>query len=208
MNEYKIGLFKTTRRAIEQLLRIELENARSTDRDDKSTRWTLQGLGMLRMYLGEDKSLRLHVWNNRYVFPGSSEMHTHPWHLTSLIVAGVVNQHRFTESVGHGTKPYMRQVIHCGTGGGLIGGPEPVALVQGYRETYHEGDCYSQQADEIHVSSPVPGTVTLVERTFLEDAEHAFVFWQAGQDWVSAEPRPATAYEVAGILRESLERWF
>jgi hypothetical protein len=125
-----------------------------------------------------------------------------------LIVAGAVEQRRYRCTRDDDCKAYLRQTLLCGAGGGLRGGPELVHLWEGPLERYETGERYEQTADEIHVSTPERGTVTLVEREFLADAEHAHVFWPAGEEWGSAEPRLATADEVAAILGHSLEKWF
>lgn len=191
-------------------------------RDGEYGPWTLQGLGMLRTYLGKDKAVRLHVWDDRYIAePTPSELHTHPWSMHSKIVAGEVLNTRYTV-----TQPqyeiqdervyeynpyeamYMAQTIFCGQGGGLCGLPEPVVLREGQTERYVEGMVYKQQPDEIHKSNPLRGTVTLVTRGFGEDVDHASVFWPQGGEWVTAEPRQATPEEVVAILTTSLETWF
>jgi hypothetical protein len=182
--------------------------------------WTLQGLGMLRTYLGADKAVRLHVWDDRYIFdPRPSELHTHPWDLLSYIVAGTVVNTRYTEATAterywtgeNGAAEYMRQRILCGIGGGLQEEPsaaEKVVLVEQPAEFYSAGDVYKQRADEVHKSNPRAGTVTLVRRTFGEDVDHADVFWTPGGEWITAEPRAATPEEVYQILTNSLDMWF
>jgi hypothetical protein len=62
-------------------------------------------------------------------------------------------------------------------------------------EVYGPGECYRQEAEEIHESRPANGTLTLIHRRFKEDTEHARVFWQSG-GFVSAEPRPAKEWEI------------
>lgn len=174
--------------------------------------WTLQGLGMLRTYIG-DGSVRMHVWDSRHAVPGVSQMHTHPWDFASLIVAGVVHQNRYVRHIdgdtfGDDVRFVMEQSLRCGSGGGLESKPERLILHEQPIEVYYEGAIYTQAADEIHISLPADGTVTLIERTFHPDTEHAFVFWPQGQEWVSAEPREATPTEVIAICEASLDRWF
>lgn len=86
--------------------------------------------------------------------------------------------------------------------------PEPVRLHRMICERYFAGNSYSQKHDEIHESQPEDGTVTIVVRSFKQDTEHARVYWPKGNEWVSAEPRPATEKEVIDITRASLARWF
>lgn len=149
--------------------------------------------------------LRLHVWDDRYTVPGVSELHTHPWHMRSLVIVGEVRNQRFDE-VDEG-RSYWRQTIRCGEGGGLRGVPEAVKLALTVDETVLEGQMYSQTADEIHRSLPLNGTVTLVHREVAEDADHAHVYYRYDEEWVSAEPHGASPATVRDILGASKARW-
>ena len=164
--------------------------------------WSLQGFGMLRLYLTPE--LRLHVWDARFAVPGVSVMHDHPWHFDSLIVLGEVRQRRYAESATGDS--YAPQTIACGVGGGPCGDILTVGMKALPEEVYGPGQTYRQEANEVHVSAPVDGTVTIVTRRFLDDAEHAHVFWPNGTKWVSAEPRPATDAEVMAICSFALDR--
>lgn len=176
--------------------------------------WTVQGLGMLRTYLSPE--YRLHVWDRKLRTPNVSQMHTHPWDFDSYIVAGFVEQYRYRRYDGGSTfdddiRFMYEQSIVCGAGGGLEGGPKRIILRRGELESYREGQSYTQVADELHVSEPVDGSVTVIERRFHPDTEHAYVYWD--QDlgrggWVSAEPREATPLEVIGTCERALARWF
>lgn len=171
--------------------------------------WSLQGFGMLRLYLSDE--VRLHVWDSRYAVDDVSTVHTHPWDFRSLVVAGEIINRRFDEYETPGSEfrsldGFRRQTIKCGEGGGLVGTPEDVWLRGGTPEVYLEGESYVQAAHEIHASLPRDGTVTIVTREFKEDTEHAYVYFEG--EWVSAEPRRATLGEVITICRRSLERWF
>lgn len=172
----------------------------------ESTDWTLQGFGMLRCYL--EPELRLHVWDSRFRFADVSDLHTHPWDFHSLVVAGVVRNQRFREvtkwEAGHPS--YRRQTIRCGEGGGLCGAPEDVRLEGSRFEVLEEGATYTQTAREIHRSVPEDGTVTIIEREFKDDTEHAYVYFHG--EWVTAESRPATEEEIESIRSYSLETWF
>lgn len=184
-------------------IRFILRNAPKSD-------WTLQGFGMLRFNLSPD--LRLHVWSEADKVPGVSEIHTHPWDFRSLCVAGCVRNRRYTErAAGPDRLPMLRQTIQCGVGACLKGDPELVNLYA-ERIEYINADrgarSYRQDAREIHSSHPEDGTVTLVQRTFKADTEHAYVYWPAGTEWVTAEPRTATPEEVERITQNALNRWF
>jgi hypothetical protein len=160
---------------------------------------------MLRLYLSTET--RLHVWDTRFAVPDVSTIHNHPWSFESYIVAGAIKQRRYI--VSPDGKPFNVSTILAGPGGGLRTAPQPVKLEAQDLEVYGEGDSYTQTTDEIHWSMPEDGTVTLVTRRFVKaDRDHARVFWPAGADWVSAEPRPATSREIHEIMSRALERWF
>lgn len=169
--------------------------------------WTIQGLGMLRMYLDEGRTLRLHVWSDAARYENVSELHTHPWDMLSQIVVGELRQHRFVPSLDDEVT-HMCQKILCGEGGGLCDAPRPVGLRAMLPEEYVSGDTYRQLWWEIHRSEPMDGTVTCVKREFTSDPDHAYVFWPAGEEWVTAEPRPATEEEVLALTENALEKWF
>lgn len=178
--------------------------------------WQLQGLGMLRTYLTPE--IRLHVWHAGHAVDGVSTMHTHPWHMESKILAGIVRQYRYfrpgmmTQHVLESDPPeeFMQQSLKCGVGGHLTEEPDLVRLRRGKLEEYGEGDIYRQFAHEIHVSLPENGTVTAIHRTVPEGAnpDQAYVFWPAGEEWISAEPRPATDQERDEIIGYALGTWF
>ena len=166
--------------------------------------WTLQGLGMLRTYVGP--SHRLHVWDPRFAVEDVTDMHTHPWDMRSYVVSGEVRQHRYARHPFQGEREeWTEQAITCGAGGGVCGGPVQVFLAREPVEVYGPGESYSQTYNEIHSTSPEPGTVTLIERTVPEDGDPdtAYVYYRG--EWVSAEPRKAEVMEVNEIVNSALE---
>lgn len=169
--------------------------------------WSLQGFGMFRAYLSHHT--RLHLWDSRFAIPGVSVIHDHPWDFHSCVVAGQIeNRMWWQQSTRFYPATHMIQSLVCGPGGGPVGEPVEVALLRGTTSTWKEGDVYSEQWDWLHESVPEDGTVTLVTRKFRRDTEHANVCWPIGEEWVSAEPRPATPREVEAAIDRSLERWF
>lgn len=173
--------------------------------------WSIQGLGMLRTYLDEGKVQRLHVWSDEAKFEGASELHTHPWNMTSIVMAGVLEQQRFIVDAlpeRDEAPTHMEQTILCGEGGGLCGAPRPVLLREMHPEFYGEGGMYRQKWWEIHRSRPKNGTVTVIARDFTDDPDHAYVYWPYGEEWVTAEPRTATPEEVERVTRNALDLWF
>jgi hypothetical protein len=166
--------------------------------------WSVQGLGMMRVYLS--RAVRLHVWDSELKIPGVSALHTHPWDMKSYVIAGRYKQHRYTK--GYNGETFNEATIQCGENAHVIGDPVRVGLVEHDLEVYAEGDRYKQAASEIHLSLPEDGTVTIVERVFKKDTEHANVYWRGTGPWVDAQPRPATETEVQDITRRSLNKWF
>jgi len=175
-------------------------------RDPLAREWSLQGFGMLRTYLNSHD--RLHVWDSRYRAPAVSTIHDHPWDFKSVVVSGVLANHRYVladASEGEGT--HLSSSIKCGPGGGLVGEPRHVTLVRlGLPQVFRAGSVYRQRAAEIHETNATDGTVTIVRRSFLSDSDHAVVAWPIGREWGSAEPRPATREEVLDIVA-SARRW-
>lgn len=181
--------------------------------------WSLQGFGMLRTYL--TRELRLHVWDSRFAVKNVSTIHDHPWHFESSVVAGKIVNTRYSvypcthtdvQIEAQGLRvPFIKERIVCGPGGGLAKNTTMVGsrvwLIPAEPETYEVGGAYEQSAHEVHYTWAEDGTVTLVHREFLPDAEHAHVFYKADASWVSAEPRAATPDEVSAIIDHALTRF-
>jgi hypothetical protein len=180
------------------------------------SQWTVQGFGFLRTYFGppdEPKRFRLNLWDSKYRVDNVSVIHDHPWHFTSVIVAGVLCNYRYVmqhPKLNDITPTHSFTTIKTGEGGGMEKSPiEHCVLIQPHKvEFYSPGDTYYQHASEIHETAYKDGTVTLNERVPTGDGEHARVFWPYDTDWVDAMPRPATADEVSDIVSRSLARWF
>jgi len=182
--------------------------------------WSLQGFGVLRTYISED--VHLHVWDARFRVSNVSDIHTHPWDFTSFVIAGRLSNRLYVEGPPSPVcLPHMTKEILCGPiedekvrvaqfrDPGKMIHLGHVSLSSGTSDgIYEAGTCYSQKAEEIHRTSCIAGTVTVVHRTFREDREHAKVFWPVGQGWISAEPRRATEREVDEICEHSLKHWF
>ncbi len=170
--------------------------------------WTVQGFGMLRTYLDADRKIRLNVWDKRIQKPNVSLVHDHPWDFTSHIISGEIINLRYVESPEFEKGwPFSYATIKCGPGGGMVNCQGDIDLVPGQFERYRAGESYSQKANEIHETDFWSGTVTLNDRTFHPDTEHARVFWRRGQQWVDAEPRVATMHEIKMVTVTAHERW-
>jgi hypothetical protein len=181
-----------------------------------SLKWTLQGFGMLRAYLSEDEVWRLHIWDQDMAVEDVSTVHDHPWDLDSRIVSGTLRNQRFErvhpvdasgEDLYITDKLWNAVLIRTGEGGHPLEQPDQWWLRPQDLETYMPSDTYHQDAPEIHESIPVPGTVTIVRRTFSRKRDIATSLYRDTPEWVSAEPRPATDAEVLHFTRLALARW-
>lgn len=157
--------------------------------------WSYQGFGMLRCYLDPKKEWRLNLWRPDLAVENVSVIHDHPWHFDSWVIAGEFMNVRFHELP---LRPYTHdyETIVTGEGGGPTGDKFSTHLYALHPEIYFAGDYYHQDADEIHMSVPQVGTVTINKRKRV-NGDFARVFWPHGSEWVDAEPRPATATEVS-----------
>lgn len=192
---------------------IEIAAVRTILAHPEAYEWTIQGLGMMRLYLSDE--IRLHVWDHSLAVPGVTEIHNHPWDFTSHIIAGQMTNHVYIAGARHGDysskpgfEPYQKAVLLCGTGQ-LDPIREEVWLEpwkpDGSGAVYLPGDIYYQNHWEIHRSEFVDGTVTLIVRRFTQaDRDHAEVFWPRGDRFGSAEPRIATSEEVTQVSARAL----
>lgn len=162
--------------------------------------WSIQGFGMLRLYL--TKAIRLHIWDPSRAVESVTTIHDHPWNFTSHVVCGLMTD-RVYRRIGDDEWPangrpktHREERIVCGPGGGSMGAIREVRLEKTTTTHVRAGECYSRRAEELHESGAMAGTVTIVERTFMANTEHALVYAPIGQPWVSAEPRRATREEV------------
>jgi hypothetical protein len=167
-------------------------------------KWSLQGLGMLRLHMGNNT--RLHVWDLRHAFPGASAIHDHlQWGLHSTVLSGCIENQRYSEDPSG--EPFVYQTFKAGYGCFTKHEPRPIRLICSSGEVYLPGESYSQRPEEIHRTVPVNGTVTIMHKTPSADPDSARIFWPAGTEWGSAEPRAATISEVWQITQYALKQW-
>jgi hypothetical protein len=168
--------------------------------------WSLQGFGMFRLYLS--KQVRLHVWDARFMVEKVTTLHTHPWAFTSHVLSGLMVDRLLRKGPSMTDDPtHYEQQIVCGPGGGMSSEKVPVRLEPIQIAAYGPGSSYTREASDIHESVYQSGTVTLVERQFLPDTEHAFVYFPLNRTWVTAEPREAKREEIEAMARMALDRW-
>lgn len=164
--------------------------------------WSIQGFGMLRTYLDDERVGRLHIWDQEQAIEDVSTVHDHPWDFTSRIVRGYVKNVKFRflgdRHLGGG---HMRVAkIRCGEGGGITEDLGRQRIGMDRTDIFGPGDAYSMFAPELHETFTSPGAVTVIERSFHADRDIATVCWREGE-WVSAEPRPATRHEIEHFVR-------
>lgn len=166
--------------------------------------WSLQGFGMLRLYL--DKNTRLHVWHNKYMVPNVSLLHTHPWNFTSRIICGSLFNEIYEEVDGPFT--HTGALLKCGEKTAILEEPRHYHLRRKSYGQLGSGDSYAQKHNEIHQTVYSDGTVTIVNREVPPggNPDHAKVFWPFGTNFVSAEPRPASAVEVLDFVTPALAK--
>ena len=165
--------------------------------------WSVQGFGMLRTYLDSGKRFRLNIWDSELAVPNVSLIHDHPWDFVSYVISGRFTNIRYFKDPNGDEYDWM--IIRTGPGGGPEGADGTTRMLPSIRPEYYlPGNYYTQSAEEIHKSVFADGTVTLNDRIYRPDADHATVFWPHGEQWVDAEPRAATLDEVYRACERAL----
>jgi hypothetical protein len=167
-------------------------------------KWSLQGFGMLRLYLS--RNVRLHVWSAAHQVEDVSVIHDHPWNFESHVLSGSIVNVRYSLEP-EGLTTHTMQTIRCGPGGCAMADEVRVCLRRHPEERLGTGRTYHQRAYEIHESRPSDGAVSVIVREPGDDPDHARVFYPVGTKWVSAEPREATSEEIETITHNALRRW-
>lgn len=183
----------------------------------RSYKWSLQGFGMLRLYIEDE--LRLHIWDSRYQIRNVSIVHNHPWSFESHIIAGTIwnYEYEFNEAQPDNkfSEPYYLEKIITGEKARAV---ETNKVKYGYLshidmepQEYSEGDNYYQRKDILHKTVYADGTVTLIAREDRDPESHAYSGWPGflgRHGWISAAPCDATSEQVKSIVENSLSRWF
>lgn len=196
LNEHCDSSFKCLRAFVHQILK-----------NPHAYKWSIQGFGMLRLHVYD--SVRLNIWLKKYRVPDVSLVHTHPWSFRSTIISGCLMNYRYYQSLDYDHlvgRLYSCATIKPGPGGGLLEQQDQIRLVRQPFEMYRLGDTYSQACDEIHMSDPYDGCVTLNYRVRIGD-DVAKVYWPINTTWVSAEPRNATPDEIQDFIDAALREW-
>lgn len=171
--------------------------------------WSIQGFGMLRCYLSN--ATRLHIWSKAH--QKTSNIHDHPWDFTSIVLSGqivdtnyIVTRHGMAEHLTEQPTHAMR-TISCGPGGCPHDDVVGVTLLETNRTHHKLGAVYSLKHDDLHETKFSSGAVTIINRTFRENTEHARVVVPVGTEFEFIEPRPATREEVIAFVDQAIGDW-
>jgi hypothetical protein len=156
--------------------------------------WRMQELGLLGLWLDDERAYRLHVWDG--LAPGGEPpIHDHPFDFTSTVIAGELVNTRYVEHADGAE--YLRERYTPPDEDERRA--DTVRLV-GASETLRAGAIYHQLARELHDSRQTPGTVTLLHfDQFHDDIPELTLCRRAGTPWTSGRARPATPDEVQRI---------
>ena len=160
--------------------------------------WTMQDVGLLGLRLDDRREYRLHVWD-----PGSCvgdpPVHDHPFDFTSTVIVGEMTNARYEEDsagVEHRRIRYSLADEDTRT-------TDTVRLSH-TATTFAAGDQYTQHAHELHDSRQLPGTVTIIRRTF-KDVPELTVCTRGDVPWVSGRSRPVAPDELKRITATALD---
>ena len=163
--------------------------------------WTMQDIGLLGLRLDDHREYRLHVWDpDRCV--GEPPIHDHPFDFVSQIIAGQMINTRYVED--RAGVEYQR--IRYSPANEEERKTTDTVRLSGKATAHTEGETYVQRAYELHDSRQLPGTVTIMRRTF-KDVPQLTVCLRDEARWVSGQSRPATSEEIKHFVAKALT-WF
>lgn len=163
--------------------------------------WRLQpDIGLLGLRMDDRREFRLHVWDPAYS-GADPPIHDHPYSFTSHVIAGELTNHRYEEDPAGGVYTRFRYV----PGAEHLRRSDSLRL-SGTATTFTEGGRYSQVAPELHASTQLPGTVTVIRCSWVEASELTVCVRNEGS-WRSAQARDATRDEIKRVAAKALE-WF
>ncbi len=161
--------------------------------------WRVQNIGVLGLWLDDQRSYRLHVWDPESAI-GDPPIHDHPYDFTSTVIVGELVNTRYVE--GPTGREYLRERYSPGNENERRA--DTVRLI-GTSTTLHAGARYRQVAHELHDSTQVPGTVTALHFDSVpDDLPELTVCRPPGTPWVSGQARSATHDEVKRVTAAAL----
>jgi hypothetical protein len=159
--------------------------------------WKVQDAGLLGLWLGPSRRYRLHVWD-----PASSTgevlIHDHPLDFTSVVMAGEITNTRY--EMDPAGDEFVRERYALGDEANRR--TDSVRL-SGTSTTFGPGESYSQAARELHSSSQVPGTVTVLRFTYV-DVPLLTTCRREGSPWISGTSHPAEPDEIRRVAALAL----
>ena len=161
--------------------------------------WRIQDVGVLALWLDDQRRDRLHVWDLRSAI-GEPPVHDHPFDFTSTVIAGEMTNTRYEEDPLGVEYHRVRY-----TPPNEDDRRSDTIRLSGTATTFTAGDQYHQLASELHDSRQLPGTVTIIRRTFTADASELSVCNREPTAWVSGQSRPAALADVKRIVATALE---
>ena len=161
--------------------------------------WVMQEIGLLGLRLDDTREFRLHVWDPSSTV-GEPPIHDHPFDFTSTVVVGEMTNTRYEEDRDGVEYCRMRY-----TPPSEDERTRDTVRLSGAATTVAAGGRYHQLAHELHDSRQLPGTLTIIRRSFTSAAAELTVCYRNEADWISGRSRPATVAEVKRITTTALE---
>ncbi len=161
--------------------------------------WVMQEIGLLGLRLDDVREYRLHVWDLSSS-AGEPPIHDHPFDFTSTVVAGEMTNTRYQED------PFgaeYRRVRYSPPN--EDDRRSDIVRLSAMATTFAAGGQYHQLAHELHDSRQLPGTVTIIRRTFTPHSSELTVCNREETAWVSGQSRPAPPADVKRIITTALE---
>ena len=163
--------------------------------------WVIQEIGLLGLRLDDKREYRLHVWD-ACSSVGEPPVHDHPFDFTSTVIAGEMTNTRYEEDP---LGVEYRRVRY--TPPNEDDRRSDTVRLSATATTLSAGGQYQQLARELHDSRQLPGTVTIIRRTFTRDACELTVCNRDDIGWISGQSRPAAPVDVKRITATALERF-
>ncbi|HET6963950.1 MAG TPA: hypothetical protein VFH58_04200 [Acidimicrobiales bacterium] len=160
--------------------------------------WRVQDIGLMSLRLDEQREYRLHVWN-----PVEDDrdppVHDHPYDFTSTVIVGELTNTRYRED------PAGDEFVRFRYSPGLedLRRSDTVRLSP-TREIFTGGQQYRQLAPELHGSSQLPGTVTVIRCSWVGESDLTVCHRDEGS-WRSGRARDATRDEIKMVAARALE---
>ncbi len=160
--------------------------------------WRMQDIGLMGLRLDDRRQCRLHVWDPSYNV-GEPPIHHHPHDFTSTIVVGELTDLRY-ETAPEGDEHVRFRYSPSAEDQRR----SDVVRLSATATTLTESNGYRQLAHELHASQQRPGTVTLIQCSWLEVPELTVCLRDVGS-WRSGLGRDATREEIKSLAAKALE---